>query len=108
MLVEWLNFAPRFGWANRCGWANWFDFINWFGWAELEGMMVYVPLLMLASLLLASIPLPASPLASYSKPRWRHSAMATLCRSKPQAHRLFGGFFIPVEFLQISYFSRCP
>jgi len=39
--------GPRFGWANR------------FGWAEPEGIRVYVPLMMLASLLLVSIPLTA-------------------------------------------------
>jgi len=36
-----------------------FGWINLVGWAEPEGMKVYVPFLMLASLLLVSIPLTA-------------------------------------------------
>jgi hypothetical protein len=138
-LVEWFNFARRFGWTNRFAFisrlaatnrldfisrlasTNWWDFIkealqnrdlvaqasreplrhqgtlglarffqsflNWFGWAEPEGMRVCPPLLMLAKLLLASIPLPPRPLADYSKRSWCQEEMATLFRSKPQARR---------------------
>jgi hypothetical protein len=63
------------------------SFLNWFGWAEPEGMRVCPPLLMLAKLLLASIPLPLRPLADYSKRSWCQEEMATLFRSKPQARR---------------------